>query len=163
MSQDWEALKWASDDLKGDRDIVSKALSQHWEALKWASDDLEGDREIVLKAVSQDWEALKWASSDLCEDQEIWEIITQQQDFNDMGMLLKVSLLSGRWCTFLWSKEWSMARLLVCSGENLGLDWQKGVATGKLVPLVDSDGTGILTSLDELQPGKMHFLTLVLS
>ena len=44
---------WASDDLKGDREIVLIAVSQAWQALWYASDDLKGDQEIVLIAVSQ--------------------------------------------------------------------------------------------------------------
>ena len=51
----WQALQWASDDLKGDREIVLTAVSKEGRALEWASDDLKGDREIVLIAVSQTW------------------------------------------------------------------------------------------------------------
>ena len=53
-SQDGGALGFASDELKGDREIVMKALSTYGPALRWAPDELRGDREFMMKAVSQD-------------------------------------------------------------------------------------------------------------
>ena len=35
------------------------AVSQSWQALRYASSKLKGDREIVLEAVSQGWETLE--------------------------------------------------------------------------------------------------------
>ena len=68
---------------------------------EWASDDLKGDREIVLAAVSQSegWQALEWASDDLKGDSEIFS----QTNFEGQGFALKVSLLSARSCIVLAS------------------------------------------------------------
>ena len=68
VSQQWQALRSASDELKGDREIVLKAVSQNWRALRSSSAELKGDREIVWEAVSQNWEALGWASDELKGD-----------------------------------------------------------------------------------------------
>ena len=157
----WRALSWASDDLKGDREIVLNAVSQDWQALQWASDDLKGDREVVLKAVSQHWRALQWASSELCEDQEIQELLSQTE-FTDYGLLLKVSLLSGRCCTVFCHLHNTMPYLLRSISEKLGLNWQWVVENGKLVHQGEAELTGMMSALHELQPGKMHLLTLVL-
>ena len=43
-----EALQWASHAVKGDQEIVLKALSQSWSALKWASDEHRGDGRGII-------------------------------------------------------------------------------------------------------------------
>ena len=45
---------WASDELKGNSELVLKAVSQNGAALEFASSELKGDREIILEAVTQD-------------------------------------------------------------------------------------------------------------
>ena len=71
VSQHWEALRFASKELRNDRAIVLTAISHHlepWEkghALEYASAELRGDREVVMKAVSQHWSALEHASEEL--------------------------------------------------------------------------------------------------
>ena len=52
-SQYWEALKYASNQLRGDRDIVLKAVSLSGKALKYATEDLKADPKIMMKVVSQ--------------------------------------------------------------------------------------------------------------
>ena len=39
LAIDQDALQWASDDLKGDEEIVLKAVSHRWMALQWASEE----------------------------------------------------------------------------------------------------------------------------
>ena len=46
------ALKYASDELRGDREVVLAAVQQDGFALKYASDELRGDREVVLAALT---------------------------------------------------------------------------------------------------------------
>ena len=141
-------------------------VSQDWQALEWASADLKGDREIVLNAVSQNgraWKALRWASDELFEDQQIIEEITSEPGFRDEGLLLKVSLLSGRCCTGLFTSSDDVITVLRhCSGR-LGLDTDQVVAMGKLVHLGKTEATGMISSMAKLRPGEMHLVTLVLS
>jgi hypothetical protein len=59
------ALKYASDELRGDREVVMAAVKQDGLALKYASDELRGDREVVLAAVWQDAYALSCASDEV--------------------------------------------------------------------------------------------------
>ena len=47
------ALRFASAELRGDREIVLAAVKQRGCALLYASAELRGDREIVLVAVLQ--------------------------------------------------------------------------------------------------------------
>ena len=59
MSGSWDALQWASPELKGDKEIVLKAVSQSWSALKWASDErraLSGTEAAILNE--------EWSDSD---------------------------------------------------------------------------------------------------
>ena len=63
VRQNGYALKYASDDLKSDREVVFATIrSMHME---YASDDLKSDREVVLAAVRQNGFALEYASDDL--------------------------------------------------------------------------------------------------
>ena len=59
--QDGEALEHASEDLKGDRELVMQAIAQNGHALVFASDRLKGDREIVMQALAQNGWALRHA------------------------------------------------------------------------------------------------------
>ena len=56
------ALRFASADLKADREIVLAAITRHGNHLCYASEDLKADREIVLAAVTNDGYALHYAS-----------------------------------------------------------------------------------------------------
>ena len=156
------ALRWASDHLKGDREIVLNAVSKDYHALRLAAEDLKGDREIVLSAVSESWYALKYASSELCEDEEIQELILGQPRFERTGLLLKVSLLSGRSCTVLAQMQDGMDSVMERCSVNLGLERQHVVDNGKLVRQGAKEATGMIGSLYELQTGRMHLMTLVL-
>ena len=65
------ALEDATEELKGDREIVRTAVSQNGYALKHATEQLKGDREIVITAVSQVGLALQHATKELKGDREI--------------------------------------------------------------------------------------------
>ena len=54
-------LEYASNELKGDIDIVSTAISQNGMALKHASDELQNNKDIVLNAVKQSGMVLEYA------------------------------------------------------------------------------------------------------
>ena len=43
-------MKWASEEMKGDRELCTAAVAQNWQALEWASEEMKGDKEILLGA-----------------------------------------------------------------------------------------------------------------
>ena len=65
------SLKYASTRLRNDREVVLAAVKQNGYALRHASNDLRQDREIVLAAIEDTPEALRFASKELREDREI--------------------------------------------------------------------------------------------
>ena len=66
-----DALEWASEEMKGDRDIVLAAVRQDSAAVKLASEEMKGDRDIVMAAVQVDGWALEHAAQEMKEDVEI--------------------------------------------------------------------------------------------
>jgi hypothetical protein len=56
--QSGDALQYASEVLRGDREVVMAAVQQNGDALAYASEELKGDREVVMAAVQQNWHAL---------------------------------------------------------------------------------------------------------
>ena len=65
VAQNGDALEYAADELKGDREIVLAAVAQYGPALQHAAAELKGDREIVLEAVAQNGRALEYAAAPL--------------------------------------------------------------------------------------------------
>ena len=53
VKQNGEALRYASAELKGDREVVMAAVKQDWRALEYASEELKGDREVMMAADKQ--------------------------------------------------------------------------------------------------------------
>ena len=62
---DGEGLGYASKELQADREVVLQAVRQNGWALKHASEELRADREVVLAAVQEDGRALEYASEEL--------------------------------------------------------------------------------------------------
>ena len=60
MKKNAWALKYASDELKDDKEIFLAAVTQDGSALLHASDELKGDKVIVVAAVTQDGSALEY-------------------------------------------------------------------------------------------------------
>ena len=50
VEKDGHALRRASAELKGDREVVMEAVKQNGHALWHASEELKGDREVVVEA-----------------------------------------------------------------------------------------------------------------
>ena len=71
QKQDGFYLQYASEALKGDRDVVMEAVKYDGCSLQYASEELRGDKEVLLKAAKNDWEALQYASEDLRNDREV--------------------------------------------------------------------------------------------
>lgn len=66
---DW--IKFASSDLRSDREVVGFAVSAKGSALQWVSDEMRADPEIVALAVGKDPLALKFASELLRADRDL--------------------------------------------------------------------------------------------
>ena len=58
--QDGQALQWASEEMKGDRELCMAAVAQHGLLLKDLPEEMKGDREMCMAAVAQDGKALQW-------------------------------------------------------------------------------------------------------
>ena len=117
------ALEFATQELRGDREIVMKALSKFGDALQFATKELRGDREIVMIAVSQHGLALRYASKELKGDEEMLQLaLAGSQNCSEL-VGLKVVLLSGRCCTELFFRDWTpMSTALRDCAESLELD-----------------------------------------
>jgi len=72
MTKKGRLLRFASDELRSNREIVLAAVLNDGSALGWASKEFYDDREIVLAAVKNDAAAFCWASPRLKKD---WEIL----------------------------------------------------------------------------------------
>lgn len=65
------ALKYASDRLKDDKDIVIEAVKNDWNAIEYASDRLKDDEDVVIEAIKNDWNAIKYSSERLKNNKKI--------------------------------------------------------------------------------------------
>ena len=64
-------MKYASEELKRDKEVVLEAVKKWGEALEYASEEFKNDKEVVLEAVKNDGYALKYASEELKNDKEV--------------------------------------------------------------------------------------------
>jgi len=71
VRQHGEALRYAAEELRKDREVVIEALRQNGDALRHAAEELRRDREVVLEAVRQNGEALFYAAEELQSDPEL--------------------------------------------------------------------------------------------
>eukprot|EP00971_Amphidinium_carterae_P078874 1560618-Amphidinium_carterae.1 len=100
-----DALQYATEELRGDRDVVMEAVRQDGHALKYAKKELHTDREVILQAVAQNGEALGLAPKELQEDKEMLDAAlgcancNVRRVLNRLGLAghfaLNVSLISG--------------------------------------------------------------------
>ena len=160
VSRNGWALQYATEELKGDREIVLAAVSRNGWALQYATEELKGDREIVLAAVSEYGQALQYATNELRADEEMMRHALEQSPGQLVG--LKVSLLSGRCCGDIQD----IGTLL----HDMGRRWVLRHCAASLEldrDLVERTGTFLCGPIEakdfhELEPGKVHELTLVL-
>ena len=158
VSQNGLALGYAAEGLKGDRKIVMAAVSQNGLALGYATEELKGDREIAMAAVSEDGEALCYATKELKADVEILQhALERSQNCNDL-VGLKIGLMSGRCCNEVFRLRTGLWEVLMCCAESLDLDPDYVMNNGTLMR-----GPTEVEDLRELEPGKLHEITLVLS
>ena len=71
VSVDGHLLRYASEDLKADKDIVLVAVKKYEHALEYASQELRDDKEFMLELVSADGHLLRYVSEDLKADKNI--------------------------------------------------------------------------------------------
>ena len=64
-------MEWASEEMKGDRELCMAAVAQDGMALEWASEEMKGDRELCTAAVAQNWRAFEFASNELKNDESM--------------------------------------------------------------------------------------------
>lgn len=65
MEREGNALRYASDELRNDKDIVSLAVSNRGYALKWASEAMRADEDVVIAATTTDPSAIRFASQEI--------------------------------------------------------------------------------------------------
>ncbi len=71
LASDGSYIQHISDQLKNDREIVMFAVESSGYALKYVSDELKNDRGIVSAAIKRNGGALEFASDELKDDDEI--------------------------------------------------------------------------------------------
>jgi len=72
INQDCDALQFASEELKGDREFMLEVFGQNSLAFLHASDKLKADRGFIMEAVKLDgYVALMYASAELKADREV--------------------------------------------------------------------------------------------
>ena len=99
------ALRYATEEMKGDRKIVMAAVSKAGPALRYATEEMKGDREIVMAAVSQYGYALHYASEELRGDASMIEVALANTRHRAPLIALSVSLLSGRSCNQIFDTD----------------------------------------------------------
>jgi CxxC motif-containing protein len=68
---DGRILRFLSDELKNDKEIISLATDSYIYAIEYASEELRNNKEIMLRVVKQDGRLLKYASDELKNDKEV--------------------------------------------------------------------------------------------
>ncbi|USE35937.1 DUF4116 domain-containing protein [Endozoicomonas sp. SCSIO W0465] len=64
-------LKYASQSVRNDKDMVLPAIAAHPKDLEWVSEELRGDKDVVMAAVAQYGYELEHASPELQDDDEV--------------------------------------------------------------------------------------------
>ena len=89
VTHNGRALKYASDELRSDREVVMSAVSCDAWALEFASDELRNDRKVVLVALKNDKKVIEWASNELQNDKWIRGYVSDVPNHN-FKMLVKM-------------------------------------------------------------------------
>ena len=73
VAQNGWALIYATEELRRDREVVMTAVAQNGYALEHATEELRGDSEVVMTAVAQTGWALEFATEEWRGDKEVME------------------------------------------------------------------------------------------
>ena len=71
VCRDGRLLEYATEERRSDQEMVMKAVSNNGSSLQFATEELRGHREIVMKAVSNNGFSLRFATEELRGDREI--------------------------------------------------------------------------------------------
>ena len=74
QQQNWQALEFVSQEMKGDRELCMPAVAQHGLPLQWVSEEMKGDRELCTAAVAYSGvhgHAIEFMSDEMKGDEEI--------------------------------------------------------------------------------------------
>eukprot|EP00435_Cladocopium_sp_Y103_P065355 s278_g27.t1 len=73
VRQDGSMLQFASEKMRSDKEVVLEAVRQDGSMLQFASEKMRSDKEVLLEAVSQDGSMMQFASEKLRSDREVVE------------------------------------------------------------------------------------------
>ena len=111
----------------------------------------------MMQAMSEDGEAFRFATKKLKNDEEILQhVLEQSRNCRDL-VGLKVGLMSGRCCSEVFTRRTVMWLVLLACAASLDLD------RDYVMRNVLMRGPIEVKDLRELEPGKLHEITLVLS
>lgn len=109
-----KALKWASPEIKNNREIVLRVLKRSHHYFQYASDFLKNDKEFVLEVLKHDGRALQYVSEELKNDKKVVLRAIKQNGCalnhapdhfkNDKKIVLK-ALKQNAWAIFYVSEE----------------------------------------------------------
>jgi len=88
LARNWQALKFADQELRGEKDIVLAAVRSGGLAIKYASEELQADRDVAIEAVKQTWQVYQKLNKKLRSDSEIAKCATQQ-DWHSLKYITK--------------------------------------------------------------------------
>jgi len=71
ISRDYRRLRKAPEELRGDPQVVMEAINQNPQAIKFAADSVKADRDCALKALQADWTLYTSIALELWDDREI--------------------------------------------------------------------------------------------
>ena len=69
--EDMIVLQYASEELKGDREVVLAAVNQIGDALQYASEELQSDKEVVIAAINQSINSFRYVNDSLKNDPDV--------------------------------------------------------------------------------------------
>ncbi|CAK9100888.1 unnamed protein product [Durusdinium trenchii] len=72
IRMNWNALQYASVELRRDAELCLEAVQQHWRALIHVDDSLWADRDFMLKAIRCRWQCVQFLASDLLEAGDLY-------------------------------------------------------------------------------------------
>lgn len=71
ISRDYRRLRKAPEELRSDPQVVMEAMNQNPQAIKFAADSVKADRDCALKALQADWTLYTSIALELWDDREI--------------------------------------------------------------------------------------------
>ena len=170
-----KALQFLCEELKNNVDVVMAAISKKPGALEHVCDELKNSYDFAMAVVSKVPVALPYLSEEFRENNEIVMKAMSKDSFviflvsdelqaklryphRSPLVILNVAFLSGQCASMLFSVRTPLPSVLAESAERLGLEHRQVTATGALL-----SGFKNIHSLAELEPWKVHNLTLVMS